>query len=124
MFGLLAAIAVAAVSPTPASAALSQCGSGRMCFWHNQDYGGTFFSRGSSDDHLGENSDEAHSLWNRTSVHWIVYDDSNFYGRAYCVVSGYRNSDLGEWPYEFGDKISSARPLAAGHNCPSGIPIM
>jgi hypothetical protein len=62
-------------------------------------------------------------LYNRTSVAWIVYDDSNYTDRAYCVFSGYAIPNLGASPYAFGDKISSAQRRPT-NECPAGIPIM
>jgi Peptidase inhibitor family I36 len=106
----------------PSQAAIDQCNTGRMCFWHNSSYEGTFFSRTSSDGDLGSNSDEAHSLYNRTGYNWIVYDDKNYStgDRRFCVVKGARAANLGSSTFKFGDKISSVKKLAGA--CPAEIP--
>jgi hypothetical protein len=111
-----------AVPALPASAAIDQCHTGQMCFWHNQAYGGTFFYRTSSDLDLESNSDEAHSLYNRTGYNWVVYDDKNFDkdDRRFCVRSNHRASDLGASQFKFGDKISSVEKLTGA--CPAEIP--
>jgi hypothetical protein len=111
-----------AVPAVPASAAIDQCHTGQMCFWHDQAYNGTFFQLTGSDADLGSNSDEAHSLYNRTSANWVVYDDKNFDkgDRRFCVRPNRRASDLGASQFKFGDKISSVERLSGG--CPAEIP--
>ena len=114
--------AATALVAAPASAAIDQCNTGQMCFWHNTAYEGTFFKLTASDADLGSNSDEAHSLYNRTGYNWIVYDDKNYSNndRRFCVPKGVRVSNLASSAYKFGDKISSAKKLAGA--CPAEIP--
>ncbi|KAB2810588.1 hypothetical protein F9L07_01060 [Pimelobacter simplex] len=116
--------AVTTLVAAPASAAIDQCNSGQMCFWHNTSYEGPFFKLTASDDDLGGNSDEAHSLYNRTGYNWIVYDDKNFStgDRRFCVPKDVRVSNLASDAYKFGDKISSAKKLSGA--CPAEIPKM
>lgn len=122
MFSLAVTLMILANATQSASAAIDQCESGRMCFWHNSSYEGTFFSRTESDGDLGSNSDEAHSLYNRTGSNWIVYDDKNYStsDRRFCVAVGSRASNLGASQFSFGDKISSVKRLPGA--CPAEIP--
>lgn len=107
----MATVVTPAVVGTPAQADIAQCGSNLMCFWHDQGFGGRFFSLTASDAHLGSHSDEAHSVYNRTGVAWVLYDDENFRDTHWCIPPGVRNRDIGASPYRFGDKITSARRL-------------
>lgn len=120
--GLSAVCGLITVQALPASAAIDQCKTGQMCFWHNQSYSGTFFYRTSSSPDLGSNSDEAHSLYNRTGYNWVIYDDKNYdkSDRRFCVRPNSRVSDLGASQFKFGDKISSVEKLSGA--CPAEIP--
>jgi Peptidase inhibitor family I36 len=119
-FAPAASGATAAVAPR----GLEQCQPfAPMCFWHNQGYRSTFFSLSDSESHLGGNSDEAHSVWNRSTVAWILYDDNTFdeSDRHFCIRPGHRNRDIGAPAYKFGDKITSAKRLDTSW-CPPGVP--
>jgi hypothetical protein len=115
LMGVLLAVGVAVVTPTVAQAAKSDCASGRMCFWYNQNYSGTDFYVVDSDTHLGVYSDKAHSVYNHTSVAWVLYDDLNFdpSDRHFCIRAGVSHPDIGAGPYRFGDKITSVRKLTS-----------
>lgn len=95
------------VIPAPAWADWDDCSSARLCLYHNQDGEGDWFSRTSSDNDLGGDSDEAHSVWNRSQVAWLLYDDKDYSDRVLCIRSRYAAADLGD--YSFGDKISSVK---------------
>lgn len=119
----LAMVAVFTFAGAPAYAAKSDCPSGKLCLWHNQNYLGTLFTRTSSDDDLGSNSDEAHSVYNHSNVAWVLYDDKNYStrDRRFCIKSGRSTADLGSGAYSFGDKISSVSKRSK-NTCPSGVP--
>lgn len=114
--GVLLAAAAAVAVPATAQAAKADCfGSEALCLWHNQYYRGTLFAPVVSDGHLGDDSDDAHSVYNNTKVAWVLYDDENFddSDRHFCIRSGVSNPDLGASPYKFGDKITSVRRLTS-----------
>lgn len=115
--GAAAAIGAALViAPPAANAAYGDCASGALCMYHNQSGSGTIIRYTSSVESMGSNSDEASSVYNRSSVAWILYDDSSFQDRRVCILSGDRVGDLGD--IQFNDKISSVQKR--GSNSCSG----
>jgi hypothetical protein len=125
--GMAVAITPTAFFAGPAYAEAATCRKGHMCFWWDQGYNGRLFATSTSQADLDVwgrgDSDEAHSLHNRTGVAWLVYDDKKYDAtdRHFCVMSGVRNYDIGTGPYRIGDKISSVRRLGS-NRCPAGVP--
>jgi hypothetical protein len=122
LMGVLLATGITVVAPTVAQAAKSDCASGKLCMWHNQNYTSTRFDRTSSDDHLNDDSDEAHSVYNFTGVAWVLYDDNTYdeSDRHFCIKAKVSHPDLGVGAYKFGDKITSVKKL--GSNSCAGYP--
>ena len=117
--GVLLAAAAAVATPTAAQAVKQECDNiFALCMWHNQNYGGTRFTPADSVDHLGGDSDEAHSVWNHTTVAWVLFDDDDFdtNDRHFCIPAGVSHPNLGAAPYKFGDKITSVQRLET-NNC-------
>jgi hypothetical protein len=110
----LAAAVLVVGLPSQANADPDDCPPNRLCLWHNQNFESTLFHRVASSSGLGSNSDEAHSVFNNSQNAWILYDDSGFSDRRFCVRPGTRVSDLGSQAVKFGDKISSVQRLRAG----------
>jgi hypothetical protein len=127
--GLLAGLLVAAggvvTGTQPAMAARGDCASSRLCIWYNQNFTGTIKSYSASNPNLGGDSDEAHSIYNHTSVAWVVYDDADYStnDRRFCVKAGQYTSDLGQASYKFGDKITSIS-RRSNNTCPAGVPTL
>lgn len=98
----LASSALFAV-PASASTAYQSCPGAGVCFWHDQDYAGTRFVLFNSDPHLGDNSDEAHSVFNTAPVAVRLHVDQDYGGAYICIPPAGRNPDLGP----FGDEVTS-----------------
>jgi hypothetical protein len=100
------AIGLVMVFAPAAQAAKSDCTSGKLCGWYNQNYGGTLNQYTNDYNDMGKNSDEWHSVYNRDNVAWLLYDDKNYQGSSVkCAAAGAYEDDLGS----FGDKVSSIK---------------
>ncbi|GIH25949.1 hypothetical protein Aph01nite_42590 [Acrocarpospora phusangensis] len=64
-----------------------------------------------STPNLGGPGDEASSVFNDTEDAWVLYDDSGYRDRRYCIRSGQYIGDLHHPAWKFGDKISSVLRL-------------
>lgn len=56
-------------------------------------------------------NDLTSSVYNQDSVAWVLYDDTGYQDRRYCIAPGQRISNLHNDAWKFGDKISSAKRL-------------
>ena len=56
-------------------------------------------------------NDKASSVYNRTSVAWILYDDTGYGSTCWCIPAGRSVDDLHLNPWRFGDKISAVKRL-------------
>lgn len=117
--GALALSLTALMGVAPAAqAAKSDCTSGKLCGWYNQNYGGTLNQYVNDYNDMGGNSDEWHSVYNRSSVAWLLYDDKDYKGTVKCAAAGASEDDLGS----FGDKVSSIKKRTVA-GCGSYNPI-
>lgn len=57
-------------------------------------------------------NDEASSAKNYSGVAWVLYDDTYYRDRRFCIRPGEEVPDLGAPAYKFNDKISSVKKLA------------
>ncbi len=116
---LLALMSTFMLAPTPAHAASSDCSSGEVCFWDDAGFTDTRKDRTTSLAHFSDIgfNDKTSATYNRMSVAWVLYDDTNYTDSAVCLKSGASVSNLGN--YGFGDKTSSAKKRS-DNTCPSG----
>lgn len=57
-------------------------------------------------------NDLTSSAYNLDSVAWVLYDDTNYGDRRYCIEPGQKIANLHAAAWNFGDKISSAKRLS------------
>ncbi|MEO3775891.1 peptidase inhibitor family I36 protein [Micromonospora sp. B11E3] len=105
--GLLAPL----VSPSPASAAWSDCPSGQFCIFDNIYFGGAYFTPWwSSPSQLNNFSyanfnDRASSAVNKTGYRWCLYEHA-YKGGNYLVFPP--NTQISDFrPYGWNDRASS-----------------
>lgn len=98
----------------------SQCSGGEMCFWDDNGFADTFKALTSSRSNFNDINfgDKTSSVYNRSSVAWVLYDDAGFSDTAVCVMAGATVANLGN--FGFNDKVSSALRRSV-NSCPSGI---
>jgi hypothetical protein len=65
----------------------------------------------SEDNFSYSDNDEASSAKNLSAVAWVLYDDTYYRDRRFCIRPGEEVPDLGAPAYEFSDKISSVKRL-------------
>ncbi|MGJ6968365.1 peptidase inhibitor family I36 protein [Streptosporangium sp. G11] len=77
---------------------------------------------GSSVANLGSYdwNDRASSVRNSDDVAWVLYDDSGFSDRRFCLRAGESVRRLGADPYKFNDKTSAIKRLTT--NSCAGYP--
>lgn len=98
-----AAFATSASASTTSPTSPQDCPAGYVCLWHDQNYTGPRFILNHSSPHLGENSDEAHSVDNNTGQYARLFDHDNWQGPRVCVRPDGQIPDLGG----FGDATTS-----------------
>lgn len=106
------------VTATPGAAS-----SAPLKLYEHTGYNGYSVSLYSSDSNLWWNKgfgDLASSVKNNSSVAWVLYDDSGYGDRRYCIRAGETISNLHNSAWNFGDKISSVKEL--GSDSCSGYP--
>jgi hypothetical protein len=101
------------------SASTSQCHDAVMCFWRHNGFAGTFKGLTASQSNFEDIDlgDEVTSVWNRTTVAWVLYQHDTFRGDTACLHPGASVANLGN--FNFNDEISSARRQTSD-TCPSG----
>jgi hypothetical protein len=112
-----AAAGVLGLGPvSPAHAATSTKNSVEYLeLYDNAWYEGVGWGRKDSDYNFSFwRNDEASSARNNTSVAWVLYDDTYFEDRRFCILPHQEVPDLGAPAYKFNDKISSVEKLATG----------
>lgn len=103
------------LSAPAAQADWQNCPAGYLCMWDDANYLDTVKNLKTRDNDLQNPAgitdfgDKTSSIRNNSGVAFIVHDDTNYGGRAYCIKSGIRIWNLQLEPWEFGDKISSAQ---------------
>jgi hypothetical protein len=96
---------------------------GQLVLFDNRNTSGSAHGFESSDANICDlvcASDRASSVENTMSVAWVLYDDSGFGDRRYCIKPGQVINNLHASAWNFGDKISSVRKLGTA-SC-SGYP--
>lgn len=86
-------------------------------------YNGYSIAVGSSESNLWWDrgfGDMASSVRNVSSVAYVLYDDTGYSDRRYCIRAGESISNLHNDAWNFGDKISSVKRL--GSNSCAGYP--
>jgi Beta/Gamma crystallin len=119
------ALALAAATVTVATtltAAPSQAYDYPLWLYEHTGYNGYSIALYSSDSNLWNRgfSDATSSVRNVSSVAYVLYDDSGYSDRRYCIRSGESISNLHNDAWKFGDKISSVKKL--GSNSCEGYP--
>ena len=101
---LVAALQLPAAAVTPA---------GYLTLHQHQYQGGDSRSFDVSHPKLKNASfnDKASSVYNRTAVAWMLYDDTGYSGTGWCIAPGRSVDDLHLNPWRFGDKISAVMRL-------------
>lgn len=119
--GLVAAGLTMASALTPVQA---QAATGNLWLGENQSMGGKNCGWASSQPDLSKTfcsfSDKASSVWNGSDNAWVLYDDSGYGDRRYCIKANGRINDLHDPRWNFGDTISSIKRLS-GNSC-TGYP--
>ncbi len=112
----------ASVDATDASPA--EVAAGLLWLGEHQNMGGRNCGYASSRPNLNKAfcrfGDKASSVDNRSSSAWVLYDDSGYKDRRYCISPGQRINDLHAQAWKFGDKISAIKRLS-GTSC-AGYP--
>ncbi len=90
----------------------AQAASGVLRLGHDQNLGGENYTYSTSNRNLGGPGDEASSARNESDSAWVLYDDTGFRDRRYCIRPGEYVRDLHNEQWNFGDKISSVRRLS------------
>ena len=118
----MASASLVAVSSSPAHAVCINPDSSALYMYENRDGSGDVYQATITlaSLHSVHYNDKASRLWNKYTCNaWVVYDDSNFGDRRYCIRPR-QTVDLHREQWNFGDKISSIRKLGNG-SC-SGYP--
>lgn len=104
------AAAATVVTATPSSASYSP-----ITLHEHTGYRGYSINLWSSDSNLWNRSfsDATSSVENKSAVAWVLYDDSGYSDRRYCIKPGQTISNLGADAWKFNDKISSVKELGS-----------
>ena len=105
---------------TPALAAPVTAQAGYLTLAENQNLSGQNWNYSDTNSNLGGPGDEASSVFNGSDRAWVLYDDTSFRDRRYCITPGQRINNLHSSSWNFGDKISSIARLG-GTSC-AGYP--
>lgn len=81
------------------------CVAGYLCMWHDQNFAGQRITMNNSDRHLGDDSDEAHAIFNRSGRYVKLYDNQDWTGDSRCVAPQQQVPDLGG----FSDRVTSVQ---------------
>ncbi|MGW6128538.1 peptidase inhibitor family I36 protein [Cellulomonas sp. NPDC055163] len=110
-----AALVTAGVAATTIlSATSSAASSAPLSLYEHKGFGGVHVSLYSSDSNLWWNKgfgDTASSVKNHSTVAWVLYDDTGYSDRRFCILPGQTISNLGADAWKFNDKISSVKEL-------------
>ena len=111
-----AVLTAGVVTATVLTATPSYASSVPLRLYEHTGYNGSSISLYSSDSNLWWNKgfgDVASSVKNPSSsaVAWVLYDDTGYGDRHYCIRPGQSISNLGADAWKFGDKISSVKEL-------------
>lgn len=111
----VAFLAASVAAATTLTASPSHATYSPLQLWEHTSHEGAKLSLWSSESNLGWNrsfGDVASSLRNLSDKAWVVYDDSGYSDRRYCIKAGQSISNLHSDAWNFGDKISSAKVLS------------
>lgn len=106
--GLALTVGLVVLMAIPASAASSDCPSGKMCGWIDKDYASSRQDTSNYRETLGSFNDEYSALYNRASSTSWWSRDSYCGSSVYYLTSGSKIPNLDSfWWWDFNDEISS-----------------
>lgn len=103
----------------------NECTKARLCLFDDKSYEDRRITLSKSEDNMNDVDfgDKTSSVINRTGAAWVLYDDSGYGDRRFCIPPGVSVRDFGVDAYKFNDKVSSAKRMPDA-KCPSGTPVI